>query len=531
MDGVVEKAGPRIVAAIDIGTNSVRMAVAQVLPDGRMEILERMRRPVRLGQDTFVRERISQRSMQAAIAILRDYRRVLDSYQVSQVRAVATSAVREALNADAFLDRILMATNIEVDVIESAEEGRLLVSAVLQAIGGNSEVLQGTSLIAEVGGGSLLLTLLRRGEIAATASYALGAIRVQELLATSEESPERAADLLRHHIANTIALARNSFPLDEVQHLIGVGGDARFAAAEIGKRLSEGRLHSVAPKAFGRFVARCANRRPAEIARLYGIPFADAETIVPALLVYHELLRATPAKELLVSEVSMREGLLGDLTHTLAADEAAVFRKNAIQSARGIGEKYHYDPAHGQHVAELAGALFDFMRPDHQLSDRERFLLHLAGILHDVGNFVSSSSHHKHSYYLISNAEIFGLRRSELMLVALVSRYHRRSPPVRTHPEYMSLPREQRMIVSKLAAILRVADALDRGHAQQVRDLRLEKDSNELIVYVPGVADLTLERRAMATKGDLFEDVYGLKVRLEEADPNVAEIRPAGNNA
>jgi exopolyphosphatase / guanosine-5'-triphosphate,3'-diphosphate pyrophosphatase len=236
------------------------------------------------------------------------------------------------------------------------------------------------------------------------------------------------------------------------------------------------------------------------------------------LLGYQSLLQATKAQSVFVSDANMRNGLLLDLTRAFRASEVQAQLSGIIHAARGVGDKYHYDAAHAQHVAELSVQLFDFLKPVHQLDDRDRLLLDVAGILHDVGAFVGSSSHHKHSFYLIANCELFGLRRAELMLVALVARYHRRSPPKRTHVEYVSLTREERMTVSKLAAILRVADALDRGHAQQVRNARYELDSNELIIYVLGVPDLTLERRAMAGKMDLFEDVYGLKVRLEEAD-------------
>jgi len=527
MEAPIDKAGPRIVAAIDIGSNSVRMVVAQVLPDGQIEILERMRRAVRLGQDTFLRERLSQRTMAVATGILRDYRRVLDSYQVSQVRAVATSAVREATNADAFLDRVQMTTGLEVEIIEPTEEGRLTVNAVLHDLGGAADLLGNHSLIVEVGGGSSLLTLLRQGEILASGSYALGSIRMQELLATSEEPPQRAADLLRHQIASTVSAMKTALPLSAVESFIAVGGDARLMASRVGKRLGRGNLTSVPAKAFDRFVEKCAVHTPAELARIYGIPFADAETLVPALLAYQNLLQATKAQELLVSDVSMREGLLLDLTYTLKAEEAQVLVNNILQSARGIGEKYHYDAQHANHVADLALRLFDQMRDAHKLGERERLLLRLAGLLHDIGTYVGSSSHHKHSFYLISNSEIFGLRRAELYLVAHVARYHRRSPPKRTHIDYMSLPREKRMIVSKLAALLRVADALDRGHAQQVRDLHFERDPNELILHVGGVSDLTLERRAMATKGDLFEEVYGLKVRLEETDAAPIDLRGA----
>lgn len=524
MENTSDKSAPRIVAAIDIGTNSVRMAVAQVLPDGQMEILERMRRAVRLGQDAFLRERISQRSIQATTAILRDYRRVLDTYRVSQVRAVATSAVREAANSDSFLDRMLMATGIEVEVIEPTEEARLTVNALLHRIGEANDLNRGMSLVADIGGGGTLLTLLRDGRVSASGSYALGSIRLQEMLATSQDPADRAADLLRYQIASVVAMIKTSLALSEDRTFIAVGGDARFAASQMGKPTGVADLRAVRSKAFDRFVSRCANHTPAELARIHGMAFPDAETLVPALLGYQALLHATSAEEMLVSNVSMRDGLLLDLTQGLRADETEALLTSVLQSAAGIGEKYRYDAQHAAHVADLAVRLFDEMRPDHKLSDRERLLLRVAAILHDVGTYVGSSAHHKHSYYLVANSEVVGLRRAEMNLIALVARYHRRSPPKRTHVEYMALPREKRMVVSKLAALLRVADALDRGHAQQVRDIRMERDPNELILHVAGVRDLTLERRAMAGKADLFEDVYGLKVRLEEADAEPAEL-------
>jgi exopolyphosphatase/guanosine-5'-triphosphate,3'-diphosphate pyrophosphatase len=521
-----EKSEPRIVAVIDIGSNSIRMVVAQVLPEGRIDVLEQMRRPVRLGQDTFLRQQLSQRTINAATGILRDYRRVLDSYHVSQIRAVATSAVREAANADAFLDRVLMAANIEVEVIEPTEEGRLTVNAVLHAMGDGRDLRSSEALIADIGGGSALLTLLHQGEITACGSFALGSIRLQELLATSQEPPDRAAELLRHQIGGTVNNIRSALPIEEVRHFIAVGGDARFAAAQIGKRHPTADLSVVGTKEFDKFVGHCAVHTAAELARIYGIPFADAETLVPALLGYQALLRATQVGQILVSDVSMRDGLLLDITQSLRAEEAETIRNSIIHSAKGIGVKYHYDAEHAQHVAELAVRVFDVLAGEHRLSSHERLLLQVAALLHEIGMYVAGSSHHKHSYYLIANSEVFGLRRAEMLTVALVARYHRRSPPKRTHPDYMGLPREKRMVVSKLAAILRVADALDRGHAQQVREVRFELTPAELIIYVSGLSDLTLERRALAAKADLFGDVYGLRVRLEEADVAPVDLRP-----
>ena len=508
----------KTVAVIDVGSNSVRMVVAQVPPEGPIEQLEMMRRPVHLGQDTFVSGRLSQRTMNAAVAVLRDYRKVLDGYHVGEIRAVATSAVREAVNADAFLDRAFMATGVDVEIIEPAEESRLIVEAVLESVGDAMDLAASQALIVDVGGGSALLSLLRRGEISVTGTYRLGSIRLQEVLATANEPAERAAEILRHQIDIVVASIRISLPLKDVSSFIAIGGDARFAARHVGEPGSSEGLHTVGKKKFDRFVGQCAARSADKLTGAFGIAFADAETLVPALLAYQALLHETRAEEMIVSDVSMRDGLLLDLTRRARGQEDTMLSNSIVQSAKTIGEKYLYDAAHAQHVSDLAIRIFDALQADHGLGQRDRLLLRLAGIVHDVGSYVSTRSHHKHSYYLITNAELFGLRREELAIVAQVARYHRRSCPKPTHPEYMTLPREKRMVVSKLAGILRVADSLDHSHSQQVQDIQFERRGDELVLAVTGAGDLTLERRSLYSRCDLFEDIYGMRVRIEEVD-------------
>ena len=505
------------VAVIDIGSNGIRMVLAEVAADGHFEVIERTQRAVRLGQDTYVAGRLSGQTMSAAISILSDFRKLLEPYRVDHVRAVATSAVREAANADAFLDRLFLTCGLDVEVIEPSEESRLTVSAVRHALEQAPDIAARRALIADVGGGNALLTVLEDGQIVASGSYRLGSIRLQETLSTAGERPDRAADLIRHQIEGSLNVIRSSLKLKRIQTFIAVGGDARFAAGHVGKKTSSPDLRTIGLAAFGRFVTRCQDVAAEELARKYAMAYGDAETLVPALLVYESLLRATAARKIVVAETSMRDGLLLDLARIVTGQEDEELAAGVLQSARTIGEKYQYDVAHAEHVTDLAVTLFDELRDDHRLTARHRLLLRVAAMLHEVGGFVSNRAHHKHSYYLISNAEIFGLRGGELQQVALIARYHRRGLPKATHPEYIALPRESRVIVSKLAAILRVADALDRGHAQQVRRLDFERTANELIVTVRGAVDLALERRALPKKADLFEDVFGMRVRVEES--------------
>ncbi len=503
------------VAAIDVGANAVRMVIAEVLPDGRIEVIERLQRAARLGQDAFRRGRLGAASMRVALAILRDFHELLKLYKVEQLRAVATSAAREASNADTFLDRIFLATGLKVEVIGTPEESRLTVSAVRQVLGEASSVTRGETLIADVGGGSTLLTLLRDGEIVTSQSLRLGSVRLQEVLTTNEDSPEQSAEVLRYQVSTMLGSLQNSMPLGGVETFIAVGGDARFAVRQIGQPTDSPALFRIDPQEFDKLVERCEHWTSEELAKRYGVPFAEAETVKPALIVYQNLFRLTKSREIIVSDATMRDGLLLELANRVAGKEDRALSAGVIHSAMAIAQKYHVDLAHAQTVADVALRLFDEILPDHGLGPRHRLVLNVAALLHEVGGYVSNRSHHKHSYYLIANSEIFGLNREETVLAAHIARYHRRSGPKPSHPEYMSLPRESRVTVSKLAAILRVADALSRGHVHAPCNLQFERQGDDLIVCIADMSDLLLEQRAVQAKADMFEDIYGMKIRLE----------------
>lgn len=503
-------------AVIDIGSNSIRMVIAQIGTNGEITNFEQTRRAVRLGHDTFISERLSPASINAAIAILRDYKRLLTEYAVDHVVAVATSAVREASNVDVFLDRILHSVELTVEIIEPSEESRLTVNAVCGAMPDVFAQTDGKQLIVEVGGGSAWLALLSKGRIISSESYNLGSIRMQEQLSTSQESVSHVADLLKHNIDSAMNVIKRSTSLDKVNRVVAVGGDMRFAAYKIGKPYADSTKSSVIDMAdFDVFISDCARHTPTELVRQHGIAFSEAETLLPALLVYQGLACATKVSEIIVSNVSMRDGLLLDLSERLIGHEDLRFADSAVQAAATIGEKYHYDMRHAEQVAKLSLQLFDSLQAEHGLSLRHRLLLHLAAILHDIGTFISTRSHNKHSYYLISNSEIFGMRHEDMVFIALLARYHRRSVPKSTHSEYMSMPRDQRIIINKLAAILRLADSLDRSHLQNVTALNIQKKEDAVVLWATGTGDLLVERKALSQKADLFEDTFGLKVSFE----------------
>jgi len=504
----------RTLGAIDIGSNSIRMAIAQAMPDGKIEILERLQRGVRLGQDTFRTGRIRGTTMRATVLILRDFMNVLKLYNADVVKVVATSAVREAGNSDAFLDRILMATGFEVDIINSSDESRLTVAAVRQEVG-RKQLTKQSSVIVEVGGGNTEINVLRKGQIATSRNLAIGSIRLQELLSTSTESADRASDMIRQQVAGIISSMKGLLRLGQVRSFYAVGGDARWAAERVGRRAKIANLRSVSRRDLDKLVSKSRHYTADKLSKIYGLPFSEAETLIPALLVYQVLLKSTGAGEIIVSNVSMRDGLLLDLARQAAGSVEKSAYEDIIRSATSMAKKYGVDLKHATHTRQTSVRLFDELAAEHVLDKRCRLLLEVAALLHEIGTFVSGRAYHKHSFYLIANSEISGLTQDELQLVAHVARYHRRSRPKPAHIEYMAMPRERRMTTNKLAALLRVADALDASRTQHVRNINCRISDEYLQIITPTTADVSLEERMLAMQGDLFEDIYGLQIRLE----------------
>jgi exopolyphosphatase/guanosine-5'-triphosphate,3'-diphosphate pyrophosphatase len=308
-------------------------------------------------------------------------------------------------------------------------------------------------------------------------------------------------------------------PLREARHFLALGGDARFAADQI---VGEQREAGVRCFPRERFVAYCEETAALDDEGLvdrYRVPLAEVETLVPALLVYRELLLETQAASVLVPEATLRAGLLLDMVRTEEGHGIEDFSRQVLGSAAALGEKYRYDAAHARQVAALAGRLFDDLRAEHGMGVRDRLLLEVAALLHDVGIFVSLRSHHKHSQYLLSVSEIFGLSREDMAIISNIARYHRRGAPNKSHLPYMALDSEARVLVNKLGAILRVANALDADHLQKVRDVRVVRDEEQWVLEVDGGGDLTLERLAALARADLLVEVFGRKVAFRESGP------------
>jgi exopolyphosphatase/guanosine-5'-triphosphate,3'-diphosphate pyrophosphatase len=509
--------GRRPVAVIDMGASAIRLVVAETGPEGALQVLEEASRGVLLGKDTFSSGRLGAATVEATLKALEGFRRIMDTYGVLRCRAVATSAVREAQNRETFLDRVRLRTGIDVEIIDGSEENRLTYMAVREKLKGHRALSQGTALLVEVGGGSADISFLRGGEPVQSGAYALGSIRMRQSLASWHGGNEQRTRLLRRHIHNVVDDIRRELPLKEAQNYVALGGDVRFLASQVVGEETEDASVRVIPK--DAFLALCDTITKDDLDQLvetYRLPQAEAETLVPALLAYRELLLETSASEVVVPDVSLRLGLLLDLAQSDRGFGIEQFRKQVLSSASALGEKYRYDAVHAKNVAQLAIRLFDELRSEHGLTDRDRLLLEVAALLHDVGIYVNLRGHHKHSQYILSVSEVFGLSRDDMALVSNVARYHRRAPPQKSHLPYMALDRDARVVVNKLASILRIANALDADHLQKVSDLKIVSEEGNWVLEVKGAGDFTMERLVVLSRSDLITEVFGRRLRFRQ---------------
>ena len=505
-----------LIGVLDMGASAIRLVVAEIDQKRTVRIIEEASRGVLLGRDAFSAGAIRSQTVDAALEALEGFREIMDSYGVGNVRAVATSAVREARNADMFLDRIQGRTGIRFEIINEAEESRLVYLAARHVLRRHAAFKAPHTLLIEVGGGSTSLTVLRRGQPTRSGVYALGSVRLRQQLDLRRHSQDLQVALLKRYIANVVEEIRVEIPLDRITHMVAIGGDVRFAASQLTDTDADAEGREI-PR--DRFLAFCDDVERLDedgIVDRFRLPSVEAETLLPALLVYRTLLAETASRSLVVAAASLRAGVLLEVAEPKSRLSAEDFAHQVLASAESLGHRYRFDREHAHHVALLAARLFDDLRDEHGLGDRERLLLQVAGFLHDIGMYVSLRAHHKHSQYILAASQIFGLSNEETAIVSNIARYHRRGLPQNSHLPFIALDRTDRLIVNKLAAILRVANALDAEHAQKVRDIRLVRRDSTWILDVDGSGDLTMETLAATARADMFANIYGrqLVIRL-----------------
>jgi exopolyphosphatase/guanosine-5'-triphosphate,3'-diphosphate pyrophosphatase len=516
-----EAAGPRqpptikTVAVIDIGATSIRMAIGEIGESGSVRTLDTLSQAVGLGKDTFSDNIIRRSTMEECVRVLRAYRHIVEQYRIKipdNVRVVATSAVREARNRLAFIDRVYIATGLVIDPIDEAEVNRVTYLGVQPYLRNEPSLAHARTVVVEVGGGSTELLLVTQGNVVAAYTFRIGSLRLRKALEAYNAPAAKVQHVMASQIQRMVDEVREQVAGDGPVEMIALGGDMRFAAAQLLQDWRPDQLTRLPVTALADFTSKLLTLSDDRIVHRHHLSFPEAETVGPALLSYVMLARALNLDNVLITNTNLRDGLL----HEMAVGQAWTreFRQPIVRSALNLGNKYDFDEVHACHVARLVSHLFEQLQTEHQLDSRHEVVLHVAALLHEIGAFVSNRSLHKHSLYLIRNSEIFGLGKRNLLLVALVARYHRRASPQPMHEGYATLTRDERVAVAKMAALLRVAVALDESRSQRIHDFTCAVEGSRLVISIAQAEDLSLEQLALRQNGSLFEEVFGLRVLL-----------------
>jgi exopolyphosphatase/guanosine-5'-triphosphate,3'-diphosphate pyrophosphatase len=508
---------PGALAAIDVGTNSIHLVVARVLDDARFEVIAREKDMVRLGSGGGDMKTLDDDAIQRGVDSLRRMKRIADISNAS-VRAVATSAVREAENHDAFVRRARDEAGVTIEVVSGVEEARLIHLGVLQSL----PVFERRLLLCDIGGGSTELLIGQRGDVLASRSLKLGAVRLTARFFPGEHLHPGAVSSCRTFVRTSLSAFVKEVDTLGFEVAVGSSGTilalaamTRAVARESVKTLNAATFTADELAAIVKHLVDCPN--VASRAKLPGLDTGRADIVLAGALILEGVFDVFGVEQMTVSDYALREGVLLDTIQRTQGGSLHHLRDVSRRSVAALAELLDEEPAHSAHVARLALALFDATADRHGLDEGCREYLEAAALLANVGLFVAHSRHHLHSYYVIRNSDrLTGLTDSEIEVIALVARYHRKSAPKPSHEAFAALSPDDQGVVRTLAAILRVAIGLDRSHDSRVAGVSVKTERDRLVVTAVGAGgeDLSLECYDADQRKRLLEQVLGLPITI-----------------
>ena len=504
-------------AAIDIGSNSIKLAVVDAAASDSFAVIAREKEFVRLGHDTLQNGHLASAAIEGASDCLKRFRSIAEARGAEKIVAIATASIREASNAAQFIKEVEQNTGIRVEVLSGVEEARLIGLAASQGCAARGT----TGINIDIGGGSTEISLVRDGVALALFSVKLGAIASTEKFLVSDPPKPKELSSLRNEIRAAFERPARELRGKKWQQATGTSG----TILAIGERLRLLALSETDPNSQGaqpagaeialrqllRLNSSLAGMSITERRELQGLSAQRSEIIVAGGQILEGAMRLLSIDLLRTCEWALREGVIIDRLRGLEVESSPPtpdFADQRLLGVHAVGRRFGYDEPHSQHVARLAEKIFDALAPGEQLTRHQRTLLSAAALLHDVGYNIANDSHHKHSLYLIKNSELTGFSEAERDVIANIARYHRGSLPKERHIEFAALNPTDRDTVLKLGAILRVADSLDRSHEGNVSDVRCTRDGSLIRIQARSAVDCENELLEADRKRELFEQAF-----------------------
>jgi exopolyphosphatase / guanosine-5'-triphosphate,3'-diphosphate pyrophosphatase len=507
---------PVHIAAIDAGSNAVRLSVARAYSALDIEPLHSERYSLRLGEGVFVRHRFSEDTVKKGVKAFQHFREIMDEFGVTRYRAVATSASREARNRDAFVRKIKSKSKIELEVISPVEESRLGREAVLAALGPESP----PRCIADLGGGSLEISILRDHRVEQSAQLGVGTVRLMTTLNLPGTIKPVQAEQVRRYVRALLESKLPARPNLGEQIAVALGGNAETLAAIAPGPRQHG-LQSLELSLLRERLPGILSRDVRERMKMYAVRRDRADVMGIAAITFLTLGRYLNVRCFAIPGVGIREGLLQEIAReAFSRKEPHRYSGEARQllvGTRSFARRLEFDQRHAEHVRELSILLFDQLQPVHHLPAQSRVLLEAGALLHDTGHRVSHRGHHKHGEYLAMNGDIPGLEGRDRAIVASLVRYHnRKSEPGGHHVAYSLLNNADKRVARRLASILRIAEALDHSHRQRVTNIRAAFQRGAVALQLHARGDAAEDLRDADRSAELFEKEFHVRLHFRQ---------------
>jgi len=506
-----------IAAVIKISSDVVYLCIAETKENG-IKILEYLEHPFSIAQDAYTSGKIGAEKVEKVCAILNNYRKLIQEYGITKVKTYATTAFREAANASFIIDQIKTRTHLDTIVLDDCEEKTYIYKQMTYQMEQSPQINNSNVFMAYIGSGSLGIAVYSKGNILFSQNIRIGTMKLLEILGDLKNDQQHFYTVIQEYLSSFKHAIRKMLPIDHFDYFIACGKEIQ-AVAQICKAEENDGLWFFSKEAFTTLSEELKFKSPKQIGKLFPIPEIRTQFMLPFMGIYQMLLEIIQVESIGVVPSGLLESLLFEMLHQKEAlKRAKKFDAHTILYAKNLGRRFFYEEEHAIKVEEYAVAIFDATKKIHHLSHRHRFLLQIAALLHDIGKYIHLKYHALHSYQIIRDSEILGLSTKELMIVANLARFHTHIVNDFYQTDFGGLTKEDGVILSKLLAILRIADALDRSHEQKGTkiEVRLKKDTVKIFLHTS--SQIFLEKWIFDKKSDFFSEVFGLPILLKRGD-------------
>ncbi|MGM0640212.1 MAG: HD domain-containing protein [Thermotogota bacterium] len=502
----------KISAVINVGSDSLYLTIAE-RQNEEIKILEKLEYPLSMGKDTFTDGYISFQKVEQAYEIISGFKKIIKDYQIKDVFATGTTALREASNSYFIIDQIQTKTGIRVWILDDSDEKSYIFRDIIRHLRSDKKYKNKNIFIAYIGTGSLGIAYYSENKIIYTQNIKIGSLKIAEILSHLQDKTEEFYSVIEDYLSTFTDALRSQMPVGKIDYFIAAGREVELIYnTENANRKNDSGEKMLSFKDFEDFYDSIKGKTVNQISSKFNLNEIKSEALIPSMGLYRMLLRLFNIKDVIIhksnlSDSILYERLFSDLNQELIAN----YESFSIENAKYIGSKFLYDYEHAKNIEKFCILIFDEMKKYHKLSQREKMLLRVAGILHDVGKYININNHAKNSYNIVKNSDIVGLSNKEIEIVANIVRLHSRQTLKidNFHLEKLSL--KDRFKVAKMLAILRIADSLDRGHKNKYEKVDIKLRKEFLTVKVESYYELMLEEWSFKKKSEFFEEVFGIK--------------------